>query len=120
MTQRPPLADDLPDSIDALAYCHGFFNLGPLRSLTEQTIRNDFEINVIGAVRCVQSCLVAFKSGAPARVLLVSTVAVQQGLTMHTSVTAAKGAIESLTRTWAAEFAPEVRVNCIASALTVT
>lgn len=39
---------------------------------------------------------------------------------MHTSIAAAKGALEALVRTWAAELAPTVRVNCIAPALTDT
>ncbi|QDS86123.1 2,5-dichloro-2,5-cyclohexadiene-1,4-diol dehydrogenase [Rosistilla ulvae] len=120
VTQRGPTADELPDSIDALAYCPGSINLGPLRSVTEQTLRDDFELNVVGAVRCMQACLAGLKSGASASVVLFSTVAVQQGLAMHTSVAAAKGAIEGLTRTWAAELAPKVRVNCIAPALTAT
>jgi NAD(P)-dependent dehydrogenase (short-subunit alcohol dehydrogenase family) len=51
---------------------------------------------------------------------MFSTVAVGQGMTMHASVAAAKGAIEGLTRSLAAELAPKIRVNCIAPALTNT
>jgi NAD(P)-dependent dehydrogenase (short-subunit alcohol dehydrogenase family) len=39
---------------------------------------------------------------------------------MHASVAAAKGAVEGLTRSLAAEWAPKIRVNCIAPALTDT
>ena len=38
----------------------------------------------------------------------------------HASVAASKGAIEGLTRSLAAEFAPKIRVNCIAPSLTNT
>jgi len=56
----------------------------------------------------------------PASVILFSTVAVGQGMPMHASVSSAKGAIEGLTRALAAEWAPHVRVNAIAPALTHT
>jgi NAD(P)-dependent dehydrogenase (short-subunit alcohol dehydrogenase family) len=52
--------------------------------------------------------------------LFFSTVAVGQGMPMHSSVAAAKGAVEGLTRSLAAELAPNIRVNCIAPSLTET
>ena len=39
---------------------------------------------------------------------------------MHASIAAAKGAVEGLMRSLAAEWAPKVRVNCLAPALTET
>jgi NAD(P)-dependent dehydrogenase (short-subunit alcohol dehydrogenase family) len=53
-------------------------------------------------------------------IVLFSTVAVQQGFNFHAQVAVSKGAIEGLTRSLAAEFAPTVRVNCIAPSLTDT
>ena len=41
-------------------------------------------------------------------------------MSFHASVAASKGAIEGLTRSLAAEFAPKIRVNCIAPSLTNT
>jgi NAD(P)-dependent dehydrogenase (short-subunit alcohol dehydrogenase family) len=41
-------------------------------------------------------------------------------LPFHTQVAASKGAIEGLTRALAAEYAPAIRVNCIAPSLTDT
>ena len=51
-------------------------------------------------------------------ILLYSTIAVKQGFTNHTIISTAKGAIEGLTLSLAAEFAPKIRVNCIAPSLT--
>lgn len=110
----------LPDEIQGLAYCPGSINLKSFRGLTPEVFREDFELNVVGAVKCVQAGLTALKKGRPASVLLFSTVAVGQGIPMHASVAASKGAIEGLTRTLAAEFSPDIRVNCIAPALTNT
>jgi len=70
-------------------------------------------------VRFLQACQPRLKGpdGGPASVVLFSTVAVGQGMPMHASVAAAKGAVEGLMRSLAAEWAPKVRVNAIAPAL---
>ena len=109
-------------AVDGLAYCVGSINLKPLSRVTEQDVLADFQLNAVGAFRAVKAALPALKaSGQPsASVLLFSTVAVQQGFASHTSVAMAKGAIEGLTRTLAAELAPKIRVNAIAPSLTRT
>ena len=73
-------------------------------------------------MRFLQACLPRLRgaNGCPASVVLFSTVAVGQGMPMHASVAAAKGAVEGLVRSLAAEWAPKVRVNAIAPALTDT
>ena len=110
----------LPDVIDGLAYCPGSISLGPLRGLKLEQMREDFELNVISAIKCIQASLVGLKASDSSSIVLFSTVAVTQGLAMHSAVSAAKGAIEGLSRSLAAELAPQVRVNCIAPSLTDT
>ncbi|MEO1513693.1 MAG: SDR family oxidoreductase [Bacteroidota bacterium] len=119
------LTDDLkglplPDRIDGLAYCPGSITLKPFRSLKPEQFRSDYEINVIGAVRALQACQRKMKASDSASVVLFSTVAVGQGMPFHSSIAAAKGAVEGLTRSLAAEWAPRIRVNCIAPSLTDT
>jgi NAD(P)-dependent dehydrogenase (short-subunit alcohol dehydrogenase family) len=110
----------LPETINGLAYCPGSINLRSFRALKPEAYREDFELNVVGAVKSVSAALKALKAAGSASVLLFSTVAVGQGMPMHASIAASKGAIEGLMRTLAVELAPEVRVNCIAPALTNT
>ena len=110
----------LPESIAGLAYCPGSINLKSFRGLTPAAFREDFELNVVGAVKVIQAALTGLKQAKHSSVLLFSTVAVGQGMPMHASIAASKGAIEGLTRTLAAELAPDVRFNCIAPALTDT
>jgi 3-oxoacyl-[acyl-carrier protein] reductase len=110
----------LPDRIDGLAYCPGSINLGPIRGLKASAMLEDFELNVVGAVKCLQAALPAMKAAERSSMVMFSTVAVSQGLPMHSSVAAAKGAVEGLTRSLAAELAPKIRVNCIAPSLTDT
>ena len=112
--------DQLPDAINGLVYCPGSINLKPFKSLKADAFRADYEVNVIGAVESIQSALTGLKKGNNPSVVLFSTVAVQQGMPFHASVAAAKGAIEGLTRSLAAELAPKIRVNCVAPSLVDT
>lgn len=114
-------ADIIPDVLDGLVYCPGTINLKPFRSLSEGQFREDFDVNVIGAVKAIQATLKSLKKSVdPASVVLFSTVAVQQGMPFHASIAAAKGALEGLTRSLAAELSPKIRVNCVAPSLTDT
>ena len=110
----------LPELLDGLAYCPGSITLKPFRSLKPSDFQKDFDINLLGAVRTLQAARKSLKRGESASVVLFSTVAVSQGMVFHTSIAAAKGAVESLTRSLAAEWAPDIRVNCIAPSLTDT
>lgn len=112
--------DMLPETINGLAYCPGSINLRSFRALKAETYREDFELNVVGAVKVISAGLKALKAVESSSILLFSTVAVAQGMPMHASIAASKGAIEGLARTLAAELAPQVRVNCVAPALTDT
>jgi NAD(P)-dependent dehydrogenase (short-subunit alcohol dehydrogenase family) len=118
-----PVEDDmpqdiLPETLDGLVYLPGTVNLKPFRGLKPEAIESDFQINVMGAVRSMQSVQKRLSPGSS--VVMISTVAVQQGMPYHTSVAVSKGAVEGMVRTLAAEWAPKVRVNAIAPSLTHT
>jgi NAD(P)-dependent dehydrogenase (short-subunit alcohol dehydrogenase family) len=114
-----PDLSQIPSEVHALVYCPGTINLKPFKRLTTNDFLTDFEINVLGAVRIIQGLESRLKAGNGS-VVLFSTVAVGQGMSFHASVTAAKGAVEGLCRSLAAEYAPSVRFNCIAPSLTDT
>jgi len=113
---------ELPEEVHGAVYCPGTITLRSFRSLQPEDFRRDFELNLLGAVRFLQACQPRLRGsdGGAASVVLFSTVAVGQGMPMHASVAAAKGAVEGLMRALAAEWAPNVRVNAIAPALTDT
>ena len=110
----------LPEVVDGFVYSIGSINLKPFRTLKTEDFLKDFNINVLGAVKILKSIQKQLKKSEQASVVLFSTVAVQQGMPFHASVAAAKGAVEGLTRSLAAEWAPKIRVNCIAPSLTDT
>jgi len=116
------LSDELPqiEEADGLIYCPGSINLKPFNRLSVDDFRTDFEINVIGAVKCIQAYTKALAKSESASVVLFSTVATKLGMPFHASVATAKSAVEGLTKSVAADLAPKIRVNAIAPTITNT
>jgi 3-oxoacyl-[acyl-carrier protein] reductase len=111
----------LPVRIQGLVYCPGSIRLRPFHRLKTDDFLADFQINLLGAVKSIQACLPGLKKAdSPASIVMFSTVAVKTGMPFHASIASAKGAVEGMTRSLAAEFAPTIRVNAIAPSLTDT
>jgi NAD(P)-dependent dehydrogenase (short-subunit alcohol dehydrogenase family) len=115
------LNDELPalENINSIIYCPGSINLKPINSLKIEDFQNDFNINVLGAVRVIKAYHRDLKRNGGS-IVTFSTVASKIGMPFHSSVAAAKSAVEGLTLSLAAELAPKVRVNCIAPTVTNT
>ena len=111
---------ELPERLDGFVYFPGTINLKPFHRLSNEEFLEDLQVNALGAVNLIQQALPALKKSPSASVVLFSTVAVQMGMPFHASVAMAKGAVEGLTRSLAAEFSPRIRVNAIAPSLTDT
>jgi NAD(P)-dependent dehydrogenase (short-subunit alcohol dehydrogenase family) len=112
--------DFIPESLSGLVYCPGSINLKPFARIQPAEFINDYNLQVVGAIKTIQAVASRLKTSENAAIVMFSTVAVQTGLPFHTQVSASKGAIEGLTKALAAEFAPKIRVNCIAPSLTDT
>jgi NAD(P)-dependent dehydrogenase (short-subunit alcohol dehydrogenase family) len=110
----------LPEVIDGLVYCPGSINLRPFRGLKPEAFEHDLQINFISLVKVIQSVLPNLTASNQSSIVLFSSVAASMGMPFHTSVAAAKGAIEGFAKALAAEYAPKVRVNVIAPSLTDT
>lgn len=111
----------LPDELHGLVYCPGTINLKPFQRLTIDDYRADLEINVLGAVAAIHAAFLGLKKPKSSSIVLFSTVAAKLGMGLHSSVSVAKSAVEGLTKSLAAEFAPlSIRVNAIAPSLTDT
>ena len=111
---------NMPAQVDGFVYCPGSINLKPFHRISPDDFRKELEINSVGAFAALQQVLPALKKSATASVVFFSTVAVQTGMTFHSGIAAAKGAVEGLTRALAAEFSPGIRVNAVAPSLTDT
>lgn len=110
----------LPAVIDGLVYCPGSINLRPFKGLKPEAFETDLQINFISLVKVIQSVLPNLLASEQASLVTFSSVAATMGMPFHTSVAAAKGAIEGFAKALAAEYAPKIRVNVIAPSLTDT
>jgi len=107
------------DTVHGLAYCAGSIDLKPLSSSHPNDYIESFKVNTIGAAmaaKYLKNTLTKNKGS----IIFFSSIAASQGFPNHTIVATSKGAIESLTVSLAADFAPEIKVNCIAPSLTET
>lgn len=111
---------DLPETIDGLVYFPGSINLKPFKMLKPEAFQEDMQLNFLSLVKVVQDLIPRLKNSNQASLVFFSTVAVKVGMPFHTSVAAAKGAIEGFSKALAAEYAPAFRVNVIAPSLTNT
>ena len=111
----------LPERLHGVVYCPGTIILKPFQRLSMEDFQKDLSVNLLGAVKILKSCLGRMKKTPEgASIVLFSTVAVTTGMAFHASIASAKGAVEGLTRSLAAELAPRIRVNAIAPSLTDT
>lgn len=118
--EEEPVLDFLPEELTGFVYCPGSINLRPFERIRPADFELDYRLQVLGAIKILQAVLPRLKKSANAAVVLFSTVAVQTGLPYHTQVASSKSALEGLTRALAAEYAPAIRINCIAPSLVDT
>lgn len=115
------LKTEVPEELHGVAYCPGTINLKPFNRLTETDFLNDYQTNVLGAVKVIQQVINKLKSVNTSSIVLFSTVAANTGMGFHASVAASKSALQGLAVSLAAEFAAsKIRVNVIAPSLTDT
>jgi NAD(P)-dependent dehydrogenase (short-subunit alcohol dehydrogenase family) len=110
----------LPSTLDGLVYCPGAIQLKPFARIKEEDFLRDFKLQVLGAIQVIQQCLPLLKNSSAPSIVLFSTVAASMGFNFHSLVSTSKGALEGLTKALAAEFAPNIRINCIAPSITDT
>ena len=103
-----------------MVYCVGAIQLKPFHRISSDDFLNDYQKQVVGAIKIIQYCLPKLKLSDNPSIVLFSTVAVQLGFPFHSMVASSKGAVEGLTKALAAELAPKIRVNCIAPSITNT
>ena len=104
-------------NISGIAYCVGSIDLKPLKNAKKEDFKKCLDLNFFPVIEIIKTLQDNLKKNNGS-IVLFSTVAVRKGFTNHAIISSAKGAIEGLTMSLAAEFAPNIRVNCIAPSLT--
>lgn len=110
----------LEDPIHGLVYFPGSIALKPFHRTAEADFKLDLDIHLFGAIAVMQRYLPQLKLAGSASVVTIGTVATHVGMPFHASVAASKGALQSLTQSLAAEYAPAIRFNMVAPSLTDT
>ena len=108
--------NDLEDAV-GIAYCVGSIDLKPFKMVTENDFNKCMKLNLYSAIEAIKGYQESLKKNKGS-VVLFSTAAVHRGFTNHSIIASAKAAVEGLAISLAAEFAPNIRVNCIAPSLT--
>lgn len=111
----------LPETLHGLVYSVGSINLKPINRISEDDLIQDYLINVVGAVKIIQQSLKSLKNAGGSSVVLIGSVAAKTGMGFHASIAAAKGGLQGLALSLAAELASQnIRVNVISPSLTDT
>ena len=100
-----------------IAYCVGSIDLKPVRMAKEEDFNKCMKLNLYSAVEAIKGFQDSLRKNKGS-IVLFSTAAVHRGFTNHSIIASAKAAVEGLAISLAAEFAPNIRVNCIAPSLT--
>ncbi|MBF24922.1 MAG: oxidoreductase [Flavobacteriales bacterium] len=103
------------DKIDGLVYFPGTINLKPFNNYKEQDFQFDYEVNVIGLINILQFYHKSFNINSS--IVTISSIAASFGMPFHSSISMCKASVEALTKSLAAEWAPKIRLNCIAPSL---
>jgi len=108
------------EGCSGLVYTAGSIMLKPFKNHSLKDFQDTIHLNMIAPARAIQHAFNGLQQSGAASVVLFSTVAARQGFPSHAAIASAKGGVEALTRSLAAELSPKVRVNCIAPSLTDT
>jgi len=100
--------------IDVLVNNAGIWTYGPIDQLTEEVWRETIDINLSGLVYVTRYAVQQMKKQKSGKIINISSTSGQRGEAYYSHYSATKGAIISLTKSWAAELAPEITTNCVA------
>ena len=103
--------------IQGIAYCIGSIDIKPFKLTKANDFVSSYVLNVVAVTDVIRAFQEKLKNNKGS-IVLFSTVAATKGFANHSIISPAKAAIEGLTVALAAEFAPNIRVNCIAPSLT--
>ena len=112
------LLEELVDvEILGIAYCVGSIDIKPFKLTKSSDFVSSYVLNLVAVTEIIRSFESNLKKN-DASVVLFSTVAAKKGFVNHSIISSSKSGVEGLTVALAAEFAPNIRVNCIAPSLT--
>jgi len=117
-TQAQALVEEtvrLYGRLDVLVNNAGIWEPGPLLTMTPAQWRRTLASNLDSTFYCTQAAARVMKRQRAGRIVNISSTAGQRGEAGYSHYAATKGAVISLTKSWAVELAPYgIYVNCVA------
>ena len=104
--------------IDILVLCAGMNVVTPFQAITPAEWDRVLSVNLSGAFFAMQAFAPSLHDGGS--IVTVASVAAHTGVPHHAHYAAAKAGLVNLTKSAAREFAPRLRVNCVAPGITLT
>lgn len=101
-------------AVDILVNNAGIWTYAPIAEMPEKVWKETLEINLSGLVYCTRYAVQQMKKQGKGKIINVSSTAGQRGEAFHSHYAATKGAVISLTKSWASELGPDILVNCVA------
>ena len=105
----------LDEKLDGFVYFPGTINLRQFKSLKLEDFQNDLNTNVLGLIKILKHYINNFNDDSS--FVFFTTVAIKIGMPFHTSVSMVKSALNGLSISLSAEYAPKFRFNCISPSL---
>lgn len=107
--------------IDYLILNHGIWENNPIDSMTDENLAKTIDTNLNGCFYLTRAAVPHMKKNGSGSIVYISSTAGQRGEAFYSPYAASKGALISLTKSLAAELAPDnIRVNCVAPGWVIT
>ena len=118
--QIAALDDDLPERLDAIVNNAGIVVSGPLETLSADDLREQFEVNVVGAVALTNLVLPRLRDSR-GRIVFLSSLSGIVSTPMTGAYNASKFALEAIADAWRLELRPwGIAVSLVEPAMTDT
>lgn len=100
--------------LDCLVNNAGIWGRNDLESLDDAELERTLKTNLNGVFWAARAALPLLRKSDSASIVNISSTAGQRGEAFHSPYAASKGAVIALTKSWAPELAPAIRVNSVA------
>ncbi len=102
------------DGLDCLVNNAGIWVRNELATLDSDKLEHTLALNVNGVFWAAQRALPLMAEATDPSIINISSTAGQRGEAFHSPYAASKGALIAVTKSWASELAPRIRVNSVA------
>ena len=98
--------------VDIVVSCAGILGLGSITGVSTETWHSTLDTNLNAFFYLMRAAIPEMKSNG-GTVVVIGSIAAHKGFPNHAAYCASKGAVQSLVKQAAVDYAPEIRINLI-------